>query len=184
MDVSTHRLSAAAIGTVLSLAAGHGLAEVKDAAADGFFLEVSREVSASPAATYEQFIRVGEWWNSEHTWFGDAANLSIDPQAGGCFCERDGKRSALHMLVSYVAPGEAMHMTGGLGPLQGLGLYGAMQWQFEPLENGGTRILHRYRVTGYYPGGLQQLAPVVDQVQTDQVTRLQARLNGPVAAAR
>jgi len=92
--------------------------------------------------------------------------------AGGCFCEVDGEKSALHMIVSYVDPGKEMRMLGGLGPLAGLALHGAMSWRFEPLGSGGTRIIHTYRVAGYLPDGLDSLAPVVDAVQTNQVARL------------
>ncbi len=172
------RRSASVVPFLVLLAfTGQSLAEVRYATDNGFFLEVTRDVTASPEASYAQFVRVGEWWNSDHTWFGDAANLSISPEAGGCFCEKAGDRSAFHMLVTYVDPGKAMHLVGGLGPLQGLGLHGAMAWKFEGLDDGGTRIVHSYRVTGYYPEGLQDLAKVVDQVQTGQVEALQARLS-------
>ena len=110
------------------------------------------------------------------TWFGKASGLSIDPRAGGCFCERDGENEVLHMIVSFVRPGHALHMIGGLGPLQGLGLYGAMSWSFEPV-GAQTKIVHVYRVTGYYPDGLQALAPVVDGVQKLQVAGLAARFD-------
>ncbi len=168
---------------IVLMAATPSLAEVRYATDNGFFLEVTRDVAASPDTSYAQFLRVGEWWNGDHTWFGDAANLSITPEAGGCFCEKAGGRSAFHMLVTYVDPGRAMHLVGGLGPLQGLGLHGAMSWKFESREDGGTRIVHGYRVTGYYPDGLQGLAKVVDQVQTGQVEALQARLNEVTAGA-
>ena len=177
-----HRYSRITQLLVLLTFSGASLAEVRYAADNGFFLEVTREVAASPAMSYAQFIRVGEWWDSDHTWFGDAARLSLAEEAGGCFCERAGDRSAFHMLVTYVDPGKAMHLVGGLGPLQGLGLHGAMAWKFEELDDGGTRIVHSYRVTGYYPEGLQNLAKVVDQVQTGQVDALQARLNRGAAA--
>lgn len=160
----------------LVLACPASEAEVQYATDAGFYLEVSRDVSASPEDAYAQFLRIGEWWNSDHTWFGDARNLSIDAEAGGCFCEREGDKSALHMLVTFVDPGKAVHLVGGLGPLQGLALHGAMVWQFEPLPDGGTRINHSYRVIGYYPQGLDGLARVVDQVQTGQLERLQAKL--------
>ena len=153
------------------------VAEVLEAENDTFYLEIVREVTTSPERAYEQFIRVGEWWNARHTWFGDSRNLSIEPVAGGCFCEIDGERSAAHMRVSFVQPGVRMHLLGGLGPLQAMGLQGAMVWSFEPGNNGGTRILHSYRVTGHASAGLRELAAVVDKVQTDQVDRLQAKLS-------
>ena len=163
---------------LVALGPVHGtLAEVLEAKDDTFYLEVVREVGATPAQAYDQFIRIGEWWNASHTWFGDSGNLSIEPVAGGCFCERSGERSAMHMRVSFVEPGARMHLLGGLGPLQGMGLQGAMVWSFEPTDSGGTRIMHSYRVTGHASAGLRELAPIVDRVQTDQVDRLQSKLS-------
>jgi hypothetical protein len=54
-----------------------------------------------------------------HTFSRNAANLSLELHAGGCFCERlknDG--SVQHMQVVYVAPGEALRLRGALDPLQ------------------------------------------------------------------
>ena len=155
---------------------GGAMAEVIDAADAGFHLEISREVAVTPAQAYAQFLRVHEWWDADHTWFGSAENLSIDPRAGGCFCERSGGREVLHMTVSYVDPGVELRMLGGLGPLQGMGLHGAMAWKFEAVDKGGTRIVHSYRVAGYASGGLRDLAAIVDRVQTGQVEGLRARL--------
>jgi hypothetical protein len=55
-------------------------------------------------------------------------------------------------------------MTGGLGPLQGLGLDGVMDWTFAPAE-GGTRITLRYVAGGYTTTDLVKFAAVVDHVQ-------------------
>ncbi len=151
--------------------------EVLDSGHGGFHLKVVVEVDVSPNKAYGQFLRVGEWWNADHTWFGDAKNLYIEPVAGGCFCETSGDRSVLHMLVSFVEPGKSIRMLGGLGPLQEMGLQGVLTFQFDPLDDGGTRITHEYRVSGYTKDGLKALAPIVDQVQSDQVSRLKNRLN-------
>lgn len=150
--------------------------EVVRSAAEGFEIRVEVTVPVAADAAYTQFLKVGEWWDPNHSWFGKASGFSIDPNAGGCFCERDGDRSVLHMIVSFVDPGKQLSMIGGLGPLQGLGLYGAMSWTFEPISDEQSKITHVYRVTGYYPEGLESLAPVVDRVQTGQVKRLQAKL--------
>lgn len=161
------------LASVLSSPAG---AEVTHAADGGFSLRIEAEVPASPAAVWTQFVAVGEWWDADHSWFGKSENFSLEPAAGGCFCEREGDRSALHMLVSWVDPGRELRMIGGLGPLQGLALHGAMSWRFEPLDTGGTRIVHTYRVMGYLEDGLGGLAPVVDRVQSLQVSRLVEKL--------
>lgn len=152
-------------------------AKVLESAANGFVLEISVEVPSTPEQSYAQFLRIGEWWDGEHSWFGKAENFSLDPHVGGCFCEIDGDKEAQHMRVSFVEPNKEMRLLGGLGPLQMMGVNGAMSWQFVATEQ-GTKIIHRYTVSGYSRDGLDKLAAVVDQVQSIQVNRLAARLNG------
>lgn len=147
-------------------------AEVISSGPNGFLINIEETVPASAAVAYDQFLRAGEWWDSDHTWFGEAGNLSIDARAGGCFCERSGGREALHMTVSYVDPGKEVRMVGGLGPLQAMGLTGGMTWKFITLGENETRIVHGYQVTGYSADGLESLAAVVDRVQSLQVGRL------------
>ena len=119
-----------------------------------------------------------EWWVKGHTWYGDANNLVLDAKAGGCFCEISGDNQVMHMLVTFVKPGEEVKMVGGLGPLQMMGIHGSMSWRFEAMD-GGTRITQTYNVTGYAPGGLSDLADIVDAVQTGQLNALIAKLSAP-----
>ena len=72
------------------------------------------------------------------------------------------------MTVTFVDPGRLMRMTGGLGPLQGMGMDGALEWRFVA-ENGGTRITLWYRAGGYTPDDLASFVPVVDKVQALQL---------------
>ena len=88
-------LAAAALG-----AAAPAAAEVVETSSQGFVTQDMAEVAASPMETWLALIRPGEWWNDAHTWSADAANMTLTPQAGGCFCERvpgedreDGSRS-------------------------------------------------------------------------------------------
>ncbi len=157
------------------LAAAHAQAEVMASGETGFAIRHQVQVPVPPDQAYAQFIKVGQWWDGDHSWFGDAEGFYIEPRAGGCFCEKNGDRQALHMTVTYVDPGKEMRMTGGLGPLQMMGLSGGMSWTFEAVE-GGTRITHSYAVSGFAEGGLTKLAPVVDAVQGHQLSRLKARL--------
>lgn len=155
-------------------------AEVLSSGDRGFTIQIERQVEVEPAAAYQQFIKVGDWWNAEHTYYGKSENLSIDAKAGGCFCEIEGDKQVLHMTVSYVEPGTSsnnpeIRMIGGLGPLQMLGVHGGMSWQFVSVGENKTKIVHRYQVTGYMEGGLDKLAPIVDKVQQMQVDSL-ARL--------
>lgn len=143
-------------------------AAVKDQAASGFTVENSEWVPAKPEAAWDALLAVGRWWPKDHTWWGDASRLRIEARAGGCFCEIDGARQAQHMTVVFAEPRKLLRLTGGLGPLQGMGLSGAMEWRLAE-ENGGTRITLWYRAGGYTPDDLRTLAPIVDRVQGQQL---------------
>jgi hypothetical protein len=158
-------------------------AEIKDAKPDGFTLEHSAWVPATPQAAYAALVNdVGRWWPADHTWWGDASKLSISDKAGGCFCEINGAQQAWHMTVTFTDPGTLLRMTGGLGPLQGMGLHGALEWRFAE-EKGGTRITLWYRVGGYTPDDLGKFAPAVDKVQGVQLGGLATFLGAPPPAS-
>ncbi len=149
-------------------------------ASDNQFKIVSRShVDALPKTVYQQFLQAGEWWNPEHTWFGKDSSLSIDPKAGGCFCEINGDSEVEHMRVVFVQPNVEVRLEGALGPLQMMGLRGVMSWRFLPSDAGGTTIEQTYIVSGNVEGGLESFATVVDDVQTDQLKRLSQRLEAP-----
>lgn len=154
-------------------------AEVKDATASGFTVENTRVVPVDAATAFAALVeRVDEWWPKDHTWWGKEGRLSIDARAAGCFCERAGAREALHMTVAFVDPGRTLRMVGGLGPLQGMGLTGALEFRFAPSPSGGTTITLSYRAGGYTPDDLRPLAAVVDKVQAMQLGGLADLLGG------
>jgi hypothetical protein len=160
-------------------------AAVKDSSAAGFTLENAQDVPASVQDTWDALVDdVGKWWPADHTWWGDASDLSIQARAGGCFCERDGARQARHMTVAFVDPGRTLRLVGGLGPLQGMGLDGALEFRLAANDAGGTRITMWYRAGGYTPDDLSKLAPVVDQVMAAQLGGLARLLRDRAAPVR
>jgi uncharacterized protein YndB with AHSA1/START domain len=114
---------------------------------------------------------IDQWWPKDHTWWGEQGILAIEPVAGGCFCETAGRRSAQHMQISFVEPYKLLRMTGGLGPLQGMGMHGALDWQLVQKED-VTEVTLTYRVSGIHPDGFKQLAAIVAQVQGIQLQAL------------
>lgn len=166
------------LGLILLLATHMASAEVMNKSATGFNLKITADVPVTPAVAYAQFLNIGQWWVASHTWYGSAENLSIEPRAGGCFCEISGDNEVLHMLVTFVKPDAEIKMVGGLGPLQMMGIHGGMSWRFEALDDGTTRIIQTYNVTGYAPGGLSDIADIVDAVQTSQLNALVSKLTG------
>lgn len=154
------------------------LAEVKSSSPSSFDLEWRAVVPASPEQAYAQLGRIGEWWDVAHSYSGKAENLSLELRAGSCFCERtDDGGSIEHMRVVYTAPGSAVRMQGGLGPLQEQAVTGTFAWTLKPVA-GGTEITQSYVVGGYVRGGADRFAPAVDQVLGGQFQRLVAKLGG------
>lgn len=167
------RMAAGMVVVVALALSGGARAEVKDSGPAGFTIENVRDVPASAEQAWDALVdEVGQWWPADHTWWGDASKLSIRARAGGCFCERSGDREARHMTVAFVDPGRTLRLVGGLGPLQGLGLDGALEFRLAPIEGGGTRITMWYRVGGYSPDDLSTFAPVVDGVMAGQLDGL------------
>jgi hypothetical protein len=152
-------------------------AAVVDATPSGFTIENTVDVPADAMTAWNALVDdVGEWWPRDHTWWGTASELTIEPRAGGCFCERNGAQQAQHLQVALVDPGKLLRLTGGLGPLQGMGLHGVLEFRLAPGANGGTTITLFYRAGGYTPDDLAAFAPAVDQVQALQLGGLAAHL--------
>lgn len=146
--------------------------------AHGFTVTHSIETTADPFYAYRTMTsHVNQWWSEDHTWSGNAANLYMDIEPGGCFCERlTGKGEAEHLRIIYYSAGEEIRFDGALGPLQAMPVSGRMIWKIEPLE-GGSRITFTYHVFGHVKGGLQNIAPAVDGVIGEQINRLAQRLD-------
>lgn len=159
------------VGMTLALAvAMPAKAAVIDSTPGGFTLENSEVVPVDADTAWKALVDdVGQWWPADHTWWGDASKLSIQDRVGGCFCEINGHQQAWHMSVVFVDPGKTLRMTGGLGPLQGMAVSGALEFRLAPVEGGGTRITLWYRAGGYTPDDLSRFAPVVDRVQALQL---------------
>ena len=76
----------AGLGAVLLTAAVTAGAEVVDRSAGGFTVKTTVQVAAPSDRTFKALLDVGSWWGSDHTYSGNARNMSIVPQPGGCFC--------------------------------------------------------------------------------------------------
>jgi len=178
-------LRSVCIATALALAAQPAAAEVVAQSEAGFVTRAAVTVKADPAAAWLALVAPNQWWNGEHTYSGDPTNLYIDPQATGCFCEKlpatkdapAGARpgSIEHMHVIYAAPARVLRMSGGLGPLQSEAVKATLTITLKPVD-GGTRILWEYVVGGYMRQKMPELAPLVDKVLLEQLTRLRDKL--------
>ncbi len=161
------------------LVAPPGAAEVT-ASTDASFTVTQKVTIAAPAAkVWATLVAPSLWWNKDHTWSGSAANLSLDPRPGGCWCERLPNGGGVeHMRVVYAAPDEMLRLTGGLGPLQAMPASAVMTVTLTPAADGkSTAVAFTYAVAG--APGLGQIAAPVGGVLGAQVAGLKAAAERP-----
>ncbi len=159
-----------------ALAAASASPEVRDRSPSGFTVRTTVNVAAPPQRVYQDLLDPGSWWDREHTYSGDAKNMTLAAQPGGCFCEKVPSGGAVeHGRVVNVSTGRMIRLSGAFGPLQELAVTGTMTWQIEPAAQGkGSTLTMTYAAAGYAPGGLDKLADIVDQVLGRQVQLLKA----------
>lgn len=166
---------ALALGLAAAAAAAHG--ETSNVSAGGFTVTHSVVVAGEPEQVWQAFTQLPRWWKSAHSWSGQSSNMTLDVQAGGCWCERWGNgQSAMHGRVLLALPGSALRMQAWLGPLQELPVSGVLTFGTAK-RDGQTRLRVSYRVAGGAgpaDSGLDKLATPVDEVIGEQVKRLKA----------
>lgn len=180
-----------AFASLALLVAAPAQAELVAQTDAGFVIRHVAEVTASADDAWQALLAPAEWWSGEHSFSGDAKNLTIDARPGGCFCETlpgEGDKGWLnprggveHMRVVLADRPKALRMTGALGPLQSEALQGTLTVTLKPIE-GGTRLTWEYVVGGYMRYTGEQIAPAVDKVIGEQLTRLAERLGPKVSA--
>jgi hypothetical protein len=178
--------------------AGPARADIAAQTDQGFASRNAVVVSASPETVWKRLVTPGAWWSSDHTFSGDAANMTLDPVPGGCFCEKlpaeavPATRAAKpgqvprppvrggveHMRVVFVDHARALRMIGALGPLQSEAVSATLTITVRPVE-GGTRVLFEYVVGGFMRYPIGKIAQAVDAVMAGQLTSLASTL-GPL----
>lgn len=169
--------------------AGPAAAEVTRTTDSSFVSRHEAVVKATPKEVWLALISPAGWWQAAHTWSGDPKNLTLTPQAGGCFCEKipevdePGRftleGSVEHMRVVQAYPEQALRMVGSLGPLQSEPVTGVLTIAISKVEK-GTRIVWEYNVGGSMRYEVPVISKAVDGVMGAQVGAL-AKLLGVVA---
>lgn len=155
----------------LSLA-GAAQAEVVDTNANGFRLKSVLRIKAPPERVFDAIGELGRWWDPEHSYSGDAKNITFPLKAGGCWCETiPGGGSVQHgtVVLAWREKG-LIRAHAALGPLQDEGVAAALYFQMKP-KDGGTELIVTYNVGGARDY-IQKAAPGVDGVLTGGWARL------------
>jgi uncharacterized protein YndB with AHSA1/START domain len=163
-----------AAGMLLPLAA---VAEVRLAAPGALVIEHRLAITATPDVAWNVLVHPERYWPSEHTWSGDAKNLSLAPEAGGCYCERWPGGSVEHGRVIMAIPGKRLRFRGSLWPFQELPVTGVMTISLAP-SDAGTEAVVTYRLSGDGSQKLGDMAAVVDPVVLQQFAGFAALASG------
>ena len=142
-------------------------AEVLDSTPAGVTMQHRYNIDATPAEAWQALIHPESWWPQDHNWSGDSSNMSLAPEAGGCFCEEWDEGSVEHgRVVSAIEP-RLLRFEGALGPLQEMAVSAVLTVSLEPTRS-GTKAVVTYRISGDGSHAMGQLAPVVDRVVGQQ----------------
>lgn len=163
-------LAGAVLASAISIPAH---AEVKASAADGLVFQYKGQAPLARAEAWKRVVALGSWWGDAHTYSGSASNMTVDPMAGGCWCEVWPGGEIEHGRVMLALPSQTLRLAAALGPLQELGVSAALTITLEDgPSSGATSVTWDYRVTGSSLSNLAPLAPLVDGVLQEQFDRL------------
>jgi uncharacterized protein YndB with AHSA1/START domain len=149
-------------------------AAVMSASASGFAVRETVHIAAPASAVYDLIVHPARWWSPEHTFSHSSSNLTLEPRAGGCFCETlPNGGSVQHLVVIMAAPGKALTLRGALGPFQNQGVDGALSWALTSVGQ-ETDVTLTYVIGGFLtlPGGFEQWAKNADGMLSSQIESL------------
>lgn len=158
---------------VCAVVAAPASAEIITAAPDHYTLKQEGVSKLPPNALWKRLTTPADWWHPDHTYSGDAAKLSVDPQAGGLWREDWAGSSVTHGQVLLAKENEQLRLDAPFGPLQELGVSVVWTITLAPDEqSGGTKVTFSEVANGTSASKLDELAPAVDFVKTEAMTRL------------
>ena len=146
-------------------------AEIVSATTTHFELRHEAASPLAPDALWRRLVHPAGWWHPDHTYSGDAGNLTLDLQAGGQWREDWEGGSVAHGRVLFVEHGKRLRLEAPFGPLQGLGAYAIWTITIEAKGEGATVIFDE--VASGPPGSdMAEIAKAVDFVKAEAIARL------------
>ena len=154
-------LIAAAVAGIALLSAVPAAAEVIERHADGFTLRFEVAMETTPEDLLGSLGEVGKWWDGAHSYSGDAANMTLVMQPGGCFCEALTNGTTFeHGRVVSIDPATGVFLNAPLGPLKATATKADLRFGWAS-ANRGWSVVMTFVVEG---PGLGAFADPVDGV--------------------
>lgn len=146
-------------------------AEVVSSSASHYVLRHEASTALSADALWDRLVQPATWWHPDHTYSGDAENLSLDLKPGGLWLETWDGGAVAHGEVLLVQDGNVLRLNAPFGPLQGVGAHTIWTITIEATDTGAVV---RFDETATAPptAKLDELAPAVDYVKTEAIRRL------------
>lgn len=164
---------AAVLAAALAFGGGVAAAEVKSSAPDGMVLEFKGRMALPREAAFARVLALGTWWADSHTYSGKGSSMTVDPVAGGCWCELWDGGEVEHGRVIMLMKNQSIRFASALGPLQDLGVSAALTISVgDGPDDGASDVTMTYKVVGSSLSGLNTMAPIVDMVLKEQFDRL------------
>ncbi|MEM7081633.1 MAG: hypothetical protein AAF465_02785 [Pseudomonadota bacterium] len=146
-------------------------AEVVTSSDTHYVLKHEGKSTLEPQALWRKLIKPATWWHPDHTYSGDATNLSLAAIAGGEWREDWAGGSVLHGKVVLALRHKTLRLEAPFGPLQELGAYVIWTITLTP-NDGGSNVVFEERAVAPMGSALDSLAPVVDGVKAEAMSRL------------
>jgi hypothetical protein len=146
-------------------------AELKANGPGGFTTSHQMKTGLAPKDAWKRLARVQDWWDSAHTYSGDAKNLRLALKPGGCWCEKTKGGFVKHGEVVFAQPGKTLRVLAAFGPLQEMAATGAYTVQVAAAEGGGSVVTFSYTVSGLDPAVVGPISKAVDGVMGQQAKR-------------
>lgn len=153
----------------LAAAASPAFADVKASAPDALTIQFKGVMPLDKAAAYARSLAVGKWWSDQHTYSGKAANMTVEPKAGGCWCEKWAGGEVEHGRVVAMMKNQMVRYSAALGPLQATGVNAMLTITLaDGASPNQTAVTMDYVVVGSSLSGLDKMSTPVDGVLKEQ----------------
>ncbi len=157
--------------SLLTVVFGAARADVVASSEQHFVLRHEAVSARTVDEMWERLIHPETWWHPDHTYSGDAENLSLDAQAGGLWKEVWAGGSVSHGRVLTVEEGKVLRMDAPFGPLQQLGAYTVWTITLSAVEE-GTKVIFDEVSTAPASANMSETAKAVDFVKSEAMSRL------------
>lgn len=172
-ETSHMRLGIRIFSALLAFWACAATAEVVSATPSHFTLKMEAIADAPPEKVWAKLIDPAQWWSADHTYSGDAGNLSLELRPGGAWREDWAGHGVEHGRVLFFEENEGLRLEAPFGPLQALAVQAVWSITLTP-ENDGKRtgVTFEFVCNGSDQSRLDELAPAVDYVKTQALEAL------------